>query len=77
MKPLVTTKIYIDQCLCVVWLWGQVFVKVMAIFKTELHRHLLLIRYQKYKSYYRWWYYEDGFFRNLKTYSVLRYEYVI
>lgn len=39
MKPLVTTKIYIDQCLCVVWLWGQVFVKVMAIFKIELHRH--------------------------------------
>lgn len=50
MKPLITTKNYIDQCLCVQWLWGQVFIKVMTIFKIELHHQLLLIRYESTKA---------------------------
>lgn len=33
------------QCLCVLWLWGKVFITVMAIFKIELHRDLFLIVY--------------------------------
>jgi len=33
--------------LCVLWLWGMVFIKVTVRFKIELHRDLFLIGYQK------------------------------
>lgn len=45
MKQVRTTQIHIYQCLCVLCLWGKVFIKLIVIFKTELHYNLFLIGY--------------------------------